>query len=167
MKMIKVVSKGFYKKKLLFGIAIVGLLLLLCVAVDSADESIVLNESSLAENVPNGAILTNNSSIVAVNESASVIVVKHNDVIHTIKPKYPTISMWAKPSCGCRNNYRWHYRTFVNYCPHCHHYNCLVNKHKWQSRYEQELTCKYCDSDFCGVCGKTKYSWSRTYLRRA
>ena len=70
-------------KKLLIGIAMVSLLLVLCVAVDSADESIVINESTLAENVPKGAIIVNNSSVVAVNRSASVIVAKHNDVIQS------------------------------------------------------------------------------------
>ena len=84
----------------------------------------------------------------------------------TVKPKYSTITITAKPSCGCNNGYYWHTRTFIDYCPHCHHYNALYNKHKYQARYEQELTCKFCDSDFCGVCGKTKYSWSRVYLRR-
>lgn len=156
-----------YIKNLLIGIFIVVVLLSFCMAIDSADEISNINESSLPHNIPKGTIVMNNSSIVAVNESASVIVVKHTDVIHRVKPKYPIVTITAKPSCGCRHSYTWHKRSFINYCPHCKHYNCLVNKHKWQSRYEQELSCKICDSDFCGVCGKTKYSWSRVYLRRA
>ena len=140
-------------------------------ALDSADEISNLNESSLPQNVPKGAIVTNNSSIVAVNKSASVIVVKHNDVIHTIKPKYHTITMTGKPSCTkCARNhipYRWFTRSYINYCPNCHHYGTLGNKHKWQSRYEQEISCFRCDSDFDIYCGKEKYSWSNVYLRRA
>lgn len=157
-------------KKLLLGIAIVGLLLLWCVAVDSADEISNLNESTLADGVPNGAIIVNNSSIVAVNDRSSVIVAKHNDVIHRVKPKYPTITMTGKPSCNkCARSckYTWRTKTYINYCPHCHRYGTLGNKHKWQSRYEQEITCFHCDSDFCVNCGKTKYSWSNVYLRKA
>lgn len=152
-------------KGLLFWIFIVVVLLSFCMALDSADEINNLNESSLPQNIPKGAIVTNNSSIVVVNESASIIVVKHNDVIHRVKPKYPTISMWAKPSCGCRNSYRWHYRTFVNYCPHCKHYGVLRKNPK--GVYEKEYTCVIDDCDYCAVCGKEKYSWSRYYLRRA
>ena len=85
-------------------------------------------------------------------------------IVH-IKPKYPTISMWAKPSCGCRNSYRWHYRTFVNYCPHCKHYGTLRKNPK--GVYEKEYTCVIDDCDYCAVCGKEKYSWSHYYLRRA
>lgn len=149
-------------KKLLFGIAIVGLLLLWCVAVDSADESIVLNESSLGDNVPNGAILTNNSSIVAVNNRSSIIVAKHSDVVYYV---HPIVGMYAKPSCGCKYSYKyWYYREFINYCPNCHHYNVLLKNPK--GTFEREWTCKRCSSDFCAVCGKEKYSWSRVYLRR-
>ena len=151
-------------KELLFGIFIVVVLLSCCMALDSADEISNINESSLPQNVPNGTVITNNSSIVAVNKSASVIVVKHNDVIHTIKPKYPTISMWAKPSCGCRYSYKWHYKTFINYCPHCKKYGVLRKNPK--GVYEKEYTCVVDDCDYCAVCGKEKYSWSRVYLRR-
>ena len=154
-----------YIKGLLFWILIVIVLLSFCMALDSADEISNINESSLPQNVPKGTIITNNSSIVAVNESASIIVVKHNDVIHTIKPKYPTISMWAKPSCGCRYSYKWHYKTFINYCPHCKKYGVLRKNPK--GVYEKEYTCVIDDCDYCAVCGKEKYSWSRYYLRRA
>ena len=153
-------------KNLLTGIFIVIVLLSFCMALDSADEINNLNETGLPQNIPKGTIILDNSNGVAVNSSLSMIKVKSSDLVH-IKPKYPIVTITAKPSCGCNHKYTWHKRSFVNYCPHCHHYNCLVNKHKWQSRYEQELTCKICDSDFCGVCGKTKYSWSRVYLRRA
>ena len=152
-------------KGLLFGIFIVVVLLSFCMALDSADEISNINESSLPHNIPKGTIVMNNSSIVAVNESASVIVVKHNDVIHTIKPKHSKVGMYAKPSCGCRYSYKyWYYREFVNYCPNCKHYNVLLKNPK--GTFEKEWTCKRCSSDFCGVCGKEKYSWSRVYLRK-
>ena len=158
-------------KGLLFWIFVVVALLVCCMALDSADEISNLNESSLPHNIPKGTIVMNNSSIVAVNESASVIVVKHNSMIHRVKPKYHTITMTGKPSCSrCARNhcsYTWRTRTYVNYCPHCHRYNVLGNKHKWASRHEKEITCFHCDSDFCVNCGKTKYSWSNVYLRRA
>ena len=74
------------------------------------------------------------------------------------------VKITAKPSCGCRHSYCWHIREFENYCPKCHRYDCLGNKHKYGAKYEQEVTCLVCDADFCGVCGKEKYSWSHSYL---
>ena len=159
-----------YIKGLLLGIFIVIVLLCVCVSIDYADDNItVTNENISTCNVK----VNDTSNVVGLNENNSSFVVKSSDKIYTIKEKtkkvskLPVITIVAKPSCGCRHSYTWHKRSFVDYCPHCHHYNCLINKHKWQSRYEQELTCKICDSDFCGVCGKTKYSWSRVYLRGA
>lgn len=72
------------------------------------------------------------------------------------------INITAKPSCGCNNDYVWYNHTFVNMCPNCGHINCLLDNPK--NVPEHELTCSYCDSDFCGVCGKEKYSWSNVYL---
>ena len=159
--------KDFYKD-LLLGIIIVLLLLGVCVSVDYADDEINnYNESSLADNVPNGAIIVNNSSVVAVNRTANVIVAKHSDVIHTIKPKYPIVSMWARPSVRCNLPYKWYYRSFVDYCPHCRRYNVLYDAHKPQAKYEHEWTCKRCGADYDAVIGKEKYSWSHYYLRRA
>lgn len=135
-------------------------------ALDSADEINNLNESSLPQNIPKGAIIINNSSIVAVNKSASIIVVKHNDMIHTIKPKYPTITITARPSVRSGYAYRWYTTTWIDYCPHCKKYGVLYNAHKYQARHEQELTCRKCGADYCGVVGKEKYSWSRVYLRK-
>lgn len=141
------------------------LLLCVCVSVDYADDSITVTANQSQVNVTNCTLVNGvHYDDVIVNRSNKHIE-SYNVVV--MKPKYPIVTITAKPSCGCRHSYTWHKRSFVDYCPHCHHYNCLVNKHKWQSRYEQELTCKICDSDFCGVCGKTKYSWSNVYLRRA
>ena len=154
-----------YIKSLLFGIFIVILLLCGCVSVDYADDNITVTANQSQVNVTNCTEINGiHYDTVIVNRSKGHI--ESYNVV-SVKPHYPIVTITAKPSCGCNNGYYWHKRSFINYCPHCHHYNCLVNKHKWQSRYEQELTCKFCDSDFCGVCGKTKYSWSRTYLRRA
>ena len=134
-------------------------------AIDYADDSVVVSANQSQVNITNCTLVNGvHYDNVIVNRSKNHI---HSYNVVSVKPKYPIVTITAKPSCGCRHSYTWHKRSFVDYCPHCHHYNCLVNKHKWQSRYEQELTCKICDSDFCGVCGKTKYSWSRTYLRRA
>lgn len=150
-------------KRLLFGIAIVSLLLILCVAVDSADENIALaNDYNATANVK----LNNTDRVLLVNESDSYFSVKSSDKVHMVAPKYPIVGMYAKPSCGCKYSYKyWYYKEFVNYCPNCHHYNVLVKNPK--CTYEKEWTCRRCSSDFCGVCGKEKYSWSRVYLRRA
>lgn len=108
-------------------------------------------------------------SSVSVNDSFAVSdgKVYHTKVNKTKKhkKKLPTISMWAKPSVRCGYPYRWYYCTFVDYCPNCKHYNALLKNPKMVP--EREYTCRYCDSDFCGVTGKEKYSWSHVYLRRA
>lgn len=158
-----------YTKKLLIGILIVTLLLCVCISIDYADDTITnLNESSLSQNIPRGTIIMNNSSMVYVNSSASVIVGKSSDKIYTVKQKYPTITMTGKPSCRCgkSSSYTWRTRTYINWCPNCHRYGTLGNKHKWASRYENEITCFHCDSDFCINCGHEKYSWSKKYLRK-
>ena len=156
--------KGFYKD-LLLGIIIVLLLLGVCVTVDYADDTITAKNDKV--NVPEGAILVNNSSMVYVNSSASTIVGKSSDKIYTVKQKYPTITITARPSVRSGYAYRWYTTTWIDYCPHCHRYNVLYNAHKYQARHEQELTCRRCGADYCGVVGKEKYSWSYYYLRRA
>lgn len=159
-------------KNLLFGIFIVVLLLCVCVHFDYADDTIVAKNESLK--FP--------KNVTVVNKSAEkVSIVKHDGKVYTDKSvkdkpkpkkkkKLATITMTGKPSCSrCARNhipYRWFTRTYVNYCPNCHHYNCLGNKHKSGSVYEQEITCFHCDSDFCVYDGKEKYSWSNVYLRR-
>lgn len=160
-----------FTKKLLIGILIVSLLLCVCISIDYADDTITnLNESSLSQNMPRGTIIMNNSSMVYVNSSASVIVGKSSDKIYIEKPKYKTISITSRPSCGCRYSYKWRTMTFISYCPHCHKHGTLRNVHKWPARHEQELTCDTklggCGADYCGTCGKEKYSWSHSYLKR-
>ena len=148
-------------------IIIVSLLLAVCVCYDYAETNITINATE------HNVTVNDSSKVLGINES--VIIASNDDKLYTDKSKtvrkisrdVPKVAITAKPSCGCNYGYYWHTNTFVNYCPHCGNYNCLVNKHKWQARYEQELTCKYCDSDYCGCCGKTKYNWDNTRLRRA
>ena len=145
-------------KNLLLCIMFVLLLLGVCVSNDYADTNITISNK---ENLTSNLTFDNNVSVIGVNETSGNFVVKSNDKIHT---KYSTIGMYAKPSCGCRYSYKyWYYREFVNYCPNCHHYNVLCKNPK--CTFEREYSCARCDSDFCGVCGKEKYSWSRVYLR--
>jgi len=135
-------------------------------AIDSADENITVtaNHTNLS--------VSNCTEIDGVHYDTKVVngtgIAKVHKIVH-IKPKYPTITMTGKPSCSCgrKYSYRWYTRTYVNYCPYCHRYGTLYNAHKFQARFEKEITCKKCGSDWCIVCGKEKYSWSKRYLRRA
>ena len=147
-------------KNLLLCIMFVLLLLGVCVSNDYADTNITISNK---ENLTSNLTFDNNVSVIGVNETSGNFVVKSNDKIHTT---YGLITMTGKPSCGCGRyyNYRWYTRTYRNYCPNCRHYGTLGNKHKWGARYEQEITCFNCDSDFCINCGHEKYSWSRVYL---
>ena len=135
-------------------------------AIDYADEDIVVTANHSQVNV------SNCTEIDGVHYDTKVVngtgIAKVHKVVH-IKPKYPTITMTGKPSCSCgrKYSYRWYTRTYVNYCPYCHRYGVLYNAHKYQARFEKEITCKRCRSDWCIVCGKEKYSWSNKYLRRA
>ena len=143
------------------------LLLSICVTVDYAanDTITATSNQTLDQDI--------NSSVIVLNDTfyseEKVGVAKLQSVV-TEKQKLPLITMTGKPSCSrCARNhcsYTWRTRSYVNYCPHCHRYNVLGNKHKWASRHEKEITCFHCDSDFCVNCGKTKYSWSNVYLRR-
>ena len=168
----RVVVKGFYKD-LLFGIVIVLLLLGVCVSVDYADDSPINNINNSTYNINTSRInVANNTGVLEADDDSVSFTGKNSDKIHTIREKsrknvrkLPTISMWAKPSVRCGYAYRWYYRTFVDYCPNCGHYNCLLKNPKGVP--ENEYTCKYCDSDFDGVVGKEKYSWSNVYLRKA
>lgn len=120
------------------------------------------NTNSTITNIPEegNVSVVNDSYIDFYNKS--MITVQENDKLYT---DVPVISMKAKPSCGCRYSYKyWYNKRFVNYCPKCHHYGCLKKNPKMV--YEKEYTCGICDSDFCGVCGKEKYSWSNCYLQK-
>ena len=144
------------------------LLLSICVTVDYATNSTIVHNESILD-MPKNTIVVNESS--RFNEE--VIKPKPTDKVHMeiarkVKQKpLPTITITAKPSVRSGYAYRWYTTTWIDYCPHCHIYGVLYNAHKPQARFEQELTCKRCGADYCGVVGKEKYSWSRVYLRRA
>ena len=147
-------------KALLLSIIFVLLLLSVCAGVDYADE-ITVNQTM------------NDTNCTLVNDTHySHEIIHENGVarIHKVvveKPKYPIVSMWARPSVRCSLPYKWYYRSFIDYCPHCKRYGVLYNAHKWQARHEQEWTCRRCGADYDAVIGKEKYSWSHYYLRRA
>lgn len=154
--------KGNNIKNLLFGIIIVLLLLSICITVDYADDTITVTENQTVD-------IDNSSGIIVLNDTyyagETEGVAKLQSVV-TERPKLPLITIISKPSCGCRNGYYWHKRTFVNYCPYCHRYGVLTNLHKWPARHEQEISCSKCRSDWCGVCGKEKMGYSKKYLRK-
>lgn len=160
--------------KLLIGIVICLILLGVCITFDSADETITSTDNNSIDHLAKGKeIIIINDSYVLDKDSGWA---KSDGKLHTDKSvktkttKQPTVTMTGRPSCTrCARNhcaYTWRTKTYVNYCPNCHHYNTLGNKHKWQSRHEQEITCFRCDSDFCVNCGKEKYSWSSKHLRK-
>ena len=154
-----------YTKRLLFGIFIVVVLLSLCMAIDYADDSVVVSANQSQVNVSNCTLVGGvHYDDVIVNRSKGHI--ESYNVV-SVKPKYPTITITARPSVKSGYAYRWYTTTWINYCPHCHRYGVLYNAHKYQARHEQELTCAKCGADYCGVVGKEKYSWSHYYLRRA
>jgi len=84
-----------------------------------------------------------------------------------------TILLFGAPICYATNNnndvgtiegyfipsgmYGGHsgYYTWMDYCPLCHHYNCLLNNPK--GTYEGEVTCGICDSDYDGTTGADKH----------
>lgn len=148
-------------KNLLFWIIVILLLLSICVTVDyAANDTITATSNQTLDQDINSSVIVLNGSYYSEEK---VGVAKLHKVV-TEKPKLPIISMYAKPSCGCNHWYTWHYREFINYCPNCGHYGTLRRNPKGVP--EREYTCHRCSSDFCGVCGKEKYSWSRVHLRR-
>lgn len=157
-------------KRLLLGIIIVLVLLSLCVSVDYASDNDTIgienNQTMNMSNFTNVTVL-NGTHYVLAKESGTA---KVNKIV-VEKQKVPVIAMTGKPSCTrCSRNgvsYRWFTKKYVNYCPNCHHWNCLGNKHKRGAVHEKEISCFRCDSDFCICCGKEKYSWSKIYLRKA
>ena len=152
-------------------ILFISIFLLLSLSADTAektDDTITnINDSSslqtISENVTiiNGTYILDNNSGIAKTDGKIY-------VDKSIEKEKPTITMTGKPSCTkCARNhcaYTWRTKTYLNYCPNCHHWNCLGNKHKKGAVHEKEITCFRCDSDFCVNCGKEKYSWSHKYL---
>ena len=154
---------GFlHTKDLICCIIAVLLLLSICMTIDYADEDVIVSGNKTL-NIPKDTVVVNGTEYVPLNHTAKSVI-KSTSKVHYV---HSTVTITAKPSCGCGYGYHWHTRTFINYCPHCHRYGVLSNVHKYAARHEQELTCRHCGADYCGVCGKEKYSWSNVYLRRA
>lgn len=147
-------------------IVIVSLLLAVCVCVDYAGEITVSNLNESAKVNLTGTQKLNDTQYVVVKDQGIAKIQNDGKVIIS-KPKYPTVTITARPSVRSKYAYRWYTTTWIDYCPHCKRYGVLRNVHKYQARYEQELTCTRCGADYCGVVGKEKYSWSHYYLRRA
>ena len=143
---------------------ILGVLLLLsvCVSVDYADP-IITTENNSQMNTSNCTLIDGvHYDDMIVNRSNKHI---ENYNVVVMKPTYPTVSMWAKPSVRSGYAYRWYKKTFIDYCPHCHYYGVLLKNPKGVP--EREYTCRHCGADYCAVTGKEKFSWSHYYLRRA
>lgn len=142
---------------ILFVLLLLGVCIHIDYAVNESDMIIAENNQTLQTNCTfiNGTYYSNGLT------KGHNIVIKTNERVH-YEP--PLIGMYAKPSCGCNHKYTWHYRTFINYCPNCHHYGTLRKNPKGVP--EREYTCSRCSSDFCAVCGKEKYSWSNVYLKK-
>ena len=157
-----------YTKRLLLGIFVVILLLGICITVDYADDPVITTVNQSQANVSNCTVVNGVHYDNMIVKNKTVGVAKVQKVV-IIKPKYPIITMTGKPSCSCGrySSYTWRTRSYVNYCPYCHRYGTLYNAHKYQARFEKEITCRRCSADFCINCGKEKYSWSKKYLRRA
>ena len=150
-------------KALLLSIIFVLLLLSVCAGVDYADP-IITTENNSQMNTSNCTLIGGVHYDNKIVDNKTVGVAKLHKVVIE-KPKYPLISMWAKPSVRSSYAYRWYYKTFIDYCPHCHHYGVLLKNPKGVP--EKEYTCRRCGADYCAVTGKEKYSWSHYYLRRA
>lgn len=59
-----------------------------------------------------------------------------------------------KPSVASAYEYTWYHRAWLDYCPACGHYDCLLVNPKGVP--ESELTCSVCGADYCGVTGLDK-----------
>ena len=144
------------------------ILLTVCISVDYAtnytDNDTIVAIDNQTIKIKNATYL--NDTHYALMKGNGVA--KLNNIV-VEKPKYPTVTITARPSCGCGKHYsyRWRTKSYINHCPHCHRYGVLYNAHKWQAKHEQELTCRHCGADYCGNWGHEKYSWSRYYLRKA
>ena len=158
------VVKGFlHTKDLICLIILVLLLLNVCITVDYAanDNDTISNINESEKTIRNCTMMKNiHYDTTVLNKTENTV--KGFGKVHHV---YPEISMWAKPSVRSGYAYRWYKKTFIDYCPHCHHYGVLLKNPKGVP--EREYTCRRCGADYCAVTGKEKYSWSRYYLRRA
>ena len=74
-----------------------------------------------------------------------------------------SLTVTMKPSASSSYQANVYYTaTWLNYCPGCKYYGTLLVNPKGVA--EGELTCSYCDRDYCGVSGKEKITGSSTVL---
>lgn len=73
----------------------------------------------------------------------------------------PSLTVTMLPSSSTKYDYIYYTTTWLNFCPHCGYYGSLLINPK--GTVEGELTCDYCDADYCGVSGNEKIS-SPTYV---
>ena len=149
-------------KTLILGIILVILLLSVCVSVDYAANDTITVEPE-QRNTSNCTLINGVHYDNKIIPNTTGVVKLHKVIVE--KPKLPIISMWAKPSVRSSYSYRWYKKTFIDYCPHCHHYGVLLKNPKGVP--EKEYTCKRCGADYCAVTGKEKYSFSKYYLTKA
>ena len=77
----------------------------------------------------------------------------------------PIITVNMLPSYSTKDYQYINYTTsWLNYCPCCGYYGTLLINPK--GTYEGELTCAFCDADFCGVTGHEKIEGSDKVLTR-
>lgn len=150
------------------GILLILIIFLLGITVDYAANDTVSVESENTRLNTSGTLI-DGEYYVLPNSSGKAV--KDNKT-HTVKQKINIVDIVAKPSCGCnyrepnKYKYKWYNSSFIDYCPKCGHYNVLKNVYKPTAKYEYELTCTHCDADYCGVCGKDKFSWSHYYITK-
>jgi hypothetical protein len=66
-----------------------------------------------------------------------------------------TVNMMPSSTHAGEYKYQNYTTTWLNYCPQCGYYGTLLNNPKHVSP-EGELTCHFCDCDYCGVTGYEK-----------
>ena len=135
-------------------ILLITLFLSILISIISISDVGAVENNITINNTNNTTIQTNVTVILFDDENKTIVHPTENDTIHT---EYPKITIRGKPSCQTCHKYypyKWFTKTWINYCPHCKQYNGLLINPK--RVYESELTCKYCDSDYCIVCGHDK-----------
>lgn len=107
--------------------------------------------------------ITNNNQKSNKDSNSSNNSIKSSNYYKSLKN---TITITSLPSAsGTGLPYVWTTNTWKNYCPLCGKYGGLLINPK--GVYEKEITCKYCDADYCGSSGKDKAYGSRATLIRA
>ena len=72
------------------------------------------------------------------------------------------ITVTGYPSAINNLPYKEYTTTWENHCPLCGHNKTLIENPK--GVYENELTCSYCDADYCAVLGVEKMPHPRGKL---